>query len=92
MLDSAFVADESEPLIDQKASDRPGRHTVSSDERSPGNIPKVGKLRGEGPAEDAAQQYSGSADDLLPALIAAPARWSRRTLSLNRRKCREFLS
>jgi hypothetical protein len=27
VLDSAFVADEPEPLIDQKASDRPGRHT-----------------------------------------------------------------
>src|SRR4051812_44959391 len=27
MFDSAFVADESEPLVDQKASDRSGRHT-----------------------------------------------------------------
>jgi hypothetical protein len=27
VLDSRFVANESETLIDQKASDRPGRHT-----------------------------------------------------------------
>ena len=27
VLDSSFVADEPEPLVDQKASDRPGRHT-----------------------------------------------------------------
>jgi hypothetical protein len=27
MLDSAFVADESEPFVDQKASDSSGRHT-----------------------------------------------------------------
>jgi hypothetical protein len=27
VFDSSLVADEPEPLIDQKASDRPGRHT-----------------------------------------------------------------
>jgi hypothetical protein len=27
VLDSTFVANESEPLVDQKASDGPGRHT-----------------------------------------------------------------
>jgi hypothetical protein len=27
VLDTALVADESESLVDQKASDRPGRHT-----------------------------------------------------------------
>jgi hypothetical protein len=27
MFDSAFIADESETFVDQKASDRPGRHT-----------------------------------------------------------------
>jgi hypothetical protein len=35
VFDSRFVANESEALIDQKASDRPGRHTLSSDERTP---------------------------------------------------------
>jgi hypothetical protein len=66
MLDSALVADESEAFVDQKSSDRPAWHTVSSGATDPpGIIPEVGKLSaGDGPAEDAAQTLPGSADDL----------------------------
>src|SRR5262245_49539664 len=35
VFDSSFVADESEPLVDQKASDRPGRHTRVLRKRTP---------------------------------------------------------
>jgi hypothetical protein len=31
MLDSALIADETEAFVDQKSSDRPAWHTVSSD-------------------------------------------------------------
>jgi hypothetical protein len=38
MFDAALIADEAEPLIDEEASDCPGRHTLSSDTRKPETI------------------------------------------------------
>ena len=44
VLDSTFIPDETEPLVDEQARDGPGWHT-SSDERTPGQIP--GALQAE---------------------------------------------
>jgi hypothetical protein len=55
VLDSAFIADKSKAFVDQKSSDRPAWHTVSSGVTPLGNIPKVSKLSGKGRQEDAAQ-------------------------------------
>ena len=61
MLDSTFVADESKALVDQEV-ERSSRlaYRVLRCDGSPGNIPEVGKLSGEGPAEDAARQIRGA--------------------------------
>lgn len=65
VLDSAFIADETEALIDQKASDRAGRHTrVLSMNRPPGSSREVDKLgAGDGPGGRGPKQQ-GCADDL----------------------------
>src|SRR5207248_2923321 len=39
VLDSAFVADEPEPFVDEQACDCPGRHTRSPPFRTPRDIP-----------------------------------------------------
>src|SRR2546427_2304186 len=50
VLDSAFVADEPEPLVDEEPCDCPGRHTRNPPFRTPRDIPReLSRLRA--PAE-----------------------------------------
>jgi hypothetical protein len=67
MLDSAFVADESKALVDQKSSDRPAWHIRVLRFNGPPRIilgvDKLAVTEG-GPAEEAAHARSLSADDL----------------------------
>ena len=84
VLDTRLVADESEPLVDEKASDGTRRHTRVLRKIPPSGSQGTSSCGRNGP-EDAAHD-KGRGADLPNHATPAPARRRRLTLSLKTRQ------